>query len=223
MGRPDGLSLILIEFPPLDQSIARPVPVRRTDVRNHGEATREGNAMRQGLLFALSATLLVPRAGVAGAQDNPLPLPAPGWTIELAAQGGQITTPTALVSAPDGTVYLGQDGTVVTFKDGRITVFADKLGRIHGLEWIDGTLLVAHGPFLSALRDTDGDGRADDREDLVTGLEPKLTGAVPAGDQCMGGIRLGLDGLLYMAVGDQGIPPGRGQGWADDRVSREEE
>ena len=45
-----------------------------------------------------------------------------------------------------------------------------------GLEWVDGTLYVVHAPFLSAFRDTDGDGKADERVDLITGLGPKLPG-----------------------------------------------
>ena len=80
-----------------------------------------------------------------------------------------------------------------------------------GLEWVDGTLYVVHAPFLSALRDTDGDGKADERVDLMTGLGPKLPGFNGINDHVASGIRLGMDGFLYIAVGDKGIPRGVGK------------
>ena len=79
--------------------------------------------------------------------------------------------PTAIVAAPDGTLYVGSDpmdmagpstepiDRVMAIKDGKSRVFAEKLWCVMGLEWVDGTLFVVHAPFLSALRDTDGDGR----------------------------------------------------------------
>src|SRR5262249_2450092 len=75
-------------------------------------------------------------------------------------------------------------------------------------EWIDGTLYVVHAPFLSAFRDTDGDGKADVRIDLMTGLGPQQPGFNGINDHIASGIRLGMDGFLYMAVGDKGIPRG---------------
>jgi putative heme-binding domain-containing protein len=128
--------------------------------------------------------------------------------------------PTAIACAPDGTVYLGQDpmdmpgpptvpaDSVVAIKGGKVTVFADKLWAVMGLEWVDDTLYVVHAPFLSSFRDTDGDGRADVRSDLVTGLGPTLPGFSGINDHVASGIRLGMDGFLYIAIGDKGIPRG---------------
>ena len=65
---------------------------------------------------------------------------------------------------------------VLAVKDGKSRVFADKLWCVKGLEWVDGTLFVVHAPFLSALRDRDGDGKADERVDLMTGLGPEPAG-----------------------------------------------
>src|SRR2546429_2968427 len=71
-----------------------------------------------------------------------LPVPAAGWSIELAAEAPQILFPTAIVAAPDGTVYLGYDpmdmpgpptepiDRVLAFKDGKVQVFADKLWSV---------------------------------------------------------------------------------------------
>ena len=39
----------------------------------------------------------------------PCPPLSEGWSIELVAQAPQIVFPTAIVAAPDGTVYLGSD------------------------------------------------------------------------------------------------------------------
>jgi putative heme-binding domain-containing protein len=162
-------------------------------------------------------------AEAAGPQSAPLPRVAEGWRIELVAQAPEILFPTAIVVAPDGTIYLGQDpmdmpgpptspiDSVVAIKNGKVKVFADKLWAVMGLEWVEDTLYVVHAPFLSAFRDTNGDGRADERIDLVTGLGPKLPGFNGINDHVASGIRLGMDGFLYISVGDKGIPKAVGK------------
>ncbi len=159
-----------------------------------------------------------------------LPKVAPGWTIEVVAEAPKIVFPTAVVAAPDGTVYLGQDpmdmpgpptrpiDSVVAIKDGRVRVFADHLWSVMGLEWIDDTLYVVHAPFLSAFTDTDGDGKADRRVDLITGLGPDVPGFSGINDHVASGIRLGMDGFLYVSFGDKGIPRGVGKDGATIRV-----
>lgn len=175
------------------------------------------------MLARRSATLLfalwLSTADAFGADGaSPLPKVADGWKVELVAQAPDILFPTAIVAAPDGAVYLGQDpmdmpgpptepiDSVVRLKGGKVQVFADKLWAVMGLEWADGALFVVHPPFLSALRDTDGDGKADARIDLVTGLGPRLPGFSGINDHVASGLRLGMDGFLYIAVGDKGIP-----------------
>jgi putative membrane-bound dehydrogenase-like protein len=179
--------------------------------------------MRFHLAFAVVIASLAPEIHAASPQSKALPAPAAGWSIELVAAAPEILYPTAIVAAPDGSVYVGSDpmdmtgpptvplDRVVRLKDGRITVFADKLWSVMGLEWIDDTLYVVHAPFLSAIRDTDGDGRADTRVDLVTGLGPKLPGFNGLNEHIASGTRLGLDGFLYIAVGDKGIPRATGR------------
>ena len=105
------------------------------------------------------------------------------------------------------------------FAHGKVSVFAEKLWAVMGLEWLDDTLFVVHAPYLSAFRDTDGDGKADERIDLITGLGPKLPGFNGINDHIASGLRLGMDGFLYIAVGDKGIPDGVGEGWNDDPAS----
>jgi putative heme-binding domain-containing protein len=157
---------------------------------------------------------------VAGAAPSRQPAVADGWSIELAAEAPQVLFPTAIVAAPDGTLYLGSDPMdmpgpptvpidhVVAIRGGKATTFADKLWSVMGLEWIDGTVYVVHAPFLSAFRDVDGDGKADTRVDLMTGLGPERPGFNGINDHIASGIRLGMDGFLYISVGDKGIPHG---------------
>jgi putative heme-binding domain-containing protein len=173
------------------------------------------------MLFVL--VLVHPEARGADESPAPLPAPAPGWSIELAAGAPRILFPTAIVAAPDGTVYLGSDpmdmpgpptapiDRVLAVKDGKVTAFAEKLWSVMGLEFFDQALYVVHAPYLSAFRDSDGDGRADTRIDLVTGLGPKLPGFNGINDHVVSGVRLGMDGFLYVAVGDKGIPRGVGR------------
>jgi glucose/arabinose dehydrogenase len=135
----------------------------------------------------------------------------------------EIRFPTAIVTASDGTIYLGQDpmdmpgpattpaDSVVSIKNGRVTVFAENLWAVMGLEWVDDTLYVVHAPYLSAFRDTDHNGKADQRTDLVTGLGPKVPGFNGMNDHIASGARLGIDGFLYISVGDKGIPKGVGK------------
>ena len=178
------------------------------------------------LMRYLLATTIVISIGVAvlhvASGRSPSVRLAPGWKIELVAEAPEILFPTAIVTAPDGTIYVGQDpmdmpgpvttpiDSVVAIKDGRVTVFAENLWAVMGLEWVDDTLYVVHSPYLSAFRDTDHDGKAEERIDLVTGLGPKVPGFNGINDHIASGIRLGIDGFLYISVGDKGVPNGVG-------------
>lgn len=168
------------------------------------------------LMFAFLLCTL----GANGAPGNRSKLPdlAAGWTIRLEAEAPRIRRPSAIVAAPDGTVYIGQDslddrrqaaapgGSVVAMKGSKITIFADHLENVRGLEWADGVLYVLHAPYLSALRDTNGDGRADQRFDLSAALGPAGSGPGGWDDHVAGGVKLGMDGYLYLGIGDRGPP-----------------
>src|SRR5262245_47810839 len=52
----------------------------------------------------------------------------------------------------------------------KATVYAAGFNSIQGLAYHDGTVYVMHAPLLTALCDTDGDGKADVRRDLLSGL-----------------------------------------------------
>ncbi len=69
---------------------------------------------------------------------------------------------------------------------------------------VDGrTVYVLHPPDLTAYHDDDGDGKADRSEDIVKGIgfSLKFRGA----DHTTNGIRLAIDGFIYIAVGDYGF------------------
>ena len=73
-------------------------------------------------------------------------------------------------------------------------VFADKLVFPMGLAWRDGKLYVADPPDLVVLTDTDGDGRADKREVLLSGFGHTDNGSLH-------GLMFGPDGWLYLTMG----------------------
>jgi HEAT repeat protein/glucose/arabinose dehydrogenase len=159
-----------------------------------------------------------------------LPAAAPGWRIELAAEATAIAYPTAVVAAPDGTVYVGSDpmdmtgrptepiDRVLAIRNGKTTIFADGLFSVKGLAWVDGALIVVHAPFISEFRDRDGDGKAESRVDLATGIGPAIPAFDGINDHIAGGVRLGMDGYVYVAIGDKGIPRGTGRDRATIRL-----
>ena len=156
------------------------------------------------------------------ADPVPLPTTTDGWSIELLAQAPLIHAPTAVLETPAGLLFLAQDpmdlnGPATERVDYIVTLrnvngqwvrtrFAENLGPVMGLEWTGDTLLVAHAPLLTALRDTDGDGRADQRIDLVRGLGPRNPAFNGYNDHVISGMRLGMDGFVYVPFGDKGIP-----------------
>ena len=100
---------------------------------------------------------------------------------------------------------------ILLFRDGKDpVVFADKLNAIFGMVWHDGALYVMHMPHLTVIRDTDGDGKADERKELFTDMG---SGGSPNNfnDHIVSGIKFGIDGYLYIAVGDKGVPRATGR------------
>ncbi len=91
------------------------------------------------------------------------------------------------------------------------TVWAGGFNSIQGLAYHDGQVFVMHSPFLTVLRDSNGDGVADERRDVLSGL-----GWLPekSTDRLHGanGVVLGHDGWLYLALGDRGCDVPRPEG-----------
>ncbi len=142
-----------------------------------------------------------------------------GFKITKFAVPTDISYPTCIAAAPTGEVFVGVDqngsldakpdrGWVVrcidTEGDGiadRFNIFA-KMDSPRGIVFDHNTLYVMHPPFVEAYYDDDGDGVADRSEILVSGVgrDLKFRGA----DHTSNGLRLGIDGWLYIACGDYG-------------------
>lgn len=144
---------------------------------------------------------------------------APGFDLTLFAAPPEIAYPTCVCATPDGTVFVGVDlngslgarpgqGRIVRCRDldndgkaDRFDTFA-KVDSPRGLWFDHQTLYVLHPPLITAFHDLDNDGVADRSEVLVSGLgfDLKFRGA----DHTTNGFRMGIDGWLYIALGDYG-------------------
>jgi glucose/arabinose dehydrogenase len=142
-----------------------------------------------------------------------------GFRLTLFAGPPVAEYPTCLTPAADGAIFACVDpnlslsrergiGRVVRLVDedgdghaDRYTTFA-KMDSPRGIVYDGKTLYVMHPPVLTAYRDTDGDGVADESEDLVTGLGFDLD--FRGADHTTNQIAMGIDGWIYIAVGDYG-------------------
>lgn len=142
------------------------------------------------------------------------------FDVTLFAAPTDVSYPVCLTAAADGTVFVGvdQNGSLDREKgrgwvvrcvdedaDGKAEKFTTfcKVDSPRGLIWDDGTLYVMHPPDLSAYHDDDGDGVADRKETLVKGLGFGLD--FRGADHTTNGIVMGIDGFIYVAVGDYGF------------------
>ncbi len=142
-----------------------------------------------------------------------------GWKVTMFAAQPDVGYPTCLSTAPNGDLYVGIDengsldakanrGRVVRCTDTDGDGQADKFVTFATMDsprgiWFDHhTLYVMHPPFVTAFTDDNGDGVSDRSEVLVRGLgfDLKFRGA----DHTINGMRMGIDGFLYIACGDYG-------------------
>lgn len=110
------------------------------------------------------------------------------WVVEMADY------PTGVDGRPGGRVRI-VDGVT---KEGLVhdtTLFLDGLRHPNSvLPWRDGALVVVADRIFFA-RDTDGDGKADEQEDVVTGFDSGNS------QHQLGGLEWGLDGWIHVANG----------------------
>lgn len=151
----------------------------------------------------------------------------PGFRVSLFGAPPRISYPVAISVAPEGPVFVAVDeqgslgrtpggGRVMRCIDAnidgkadRVDVFA-RMEHPRGVIAQDGKVWVLHPPYLSVFRDDDGDGVSDRREVLVSGLTTRLIDD-RGGDHTTNGIRMGVDGWIYIAVGDYGFHEARGK------------
>lgn len=150
-----------------------------------------------------------------------------GFQVELIYQPPEIEHPSVVTCDDEGNLFVGEDpmdmrGPTTKHIDRVIlirweketgkpirTVFCENLGAVFGLVWHNDALYVMHAPLYSMFRDTDGDGVADERKDLAEGFGPPA-GVYGFNDHIVTGTRLGMDGFVYVSVGDKGIPKATG-------------
>ncbi len=151
----------------------------------------------------------------------------PGFKVTLFAAPPKVNYPVTLSVAPDGAVFVAVDeqgslgrtpggGRIMRCLDvdgdgkaDQITTFA-RADHARGVIALEGKVWVLHPPLLSVFRDEDGDGVSDRQETLVSGLTTSQIDE-RGGDHTTNGIRMGVDGWIYIAVGDYGFHGARGK------------
>ena len=152
-----------------------------------------------------------------------------GWQATMFAAPPNVSYPTCLAAAPTGEVFVGIDengsldskpnrGRIVRCVDADNDGKADQFTNFATIDSPRGLIVedvsvagkrkatrvyCLAPPLLLAFQDDDGDGISDRTETLVEGIgfDLKFRGA----DHTTNGIQLGIDGWIYVAVGDYGF------------------
>ena len=144
------------------------------------------------LLICVSASAAFTMFTAFAVEAPPVELP-PGFTAEIVAAAPLVRHPIMATLDDRGRLFVGDSSGVNMTKaelekalphrvlvledsdgDGRYdksTVFADRLTFPQGGAWLGGSLYVASPPGIWRFTDTDGDGKADRREQIVSGFD----------------------------------------------------
>jgi glucose/arabinose dehydrogenase len=167
-----------------------------------------------GPVFLVAAILACPALA-----EQPLPNTASGFKAEMVLAYPDIDAPAALCVASNGDLYFAEEpldksGTtprlsnrIWRLKGGdarKRTAVVEALPTITGMELVGDKLYVVHGRAVSVFT-LDADGKIKSRKDLFTDLGTPLTNEEDPREHTTGGVRMGMDGWLYVAVGDKGI------------------
>ncbi|NJM55339.1 MAG: DUF1080 domain-containing protein [Verrucomicrobiae bacterium] len=138
-----------------------------------------------------------------------------GLRLSFFAQAPEINCPVSVVAEPGGAVFALCDGNaglgrlpnqgsvwrlVDENDDGKAdhaTRYLPNIDTPRGGHFLDGTLYLAHPPFISAHRDLDGDGVADEHKVLARGFAHDLKWK-RGGDHSTNDLRIGADGWIYV-------------------------
>ncbi len=181
--------------------------------------------------WAVLLSLSVLSCSIAG-EKQPPPPPTPaeilkgvklekGFDVNVFASPPNVGYPVCLSAAPTGELFVGVDengsldrapnrGRIVRCVDSKGDGVADKFSVFcsvdspRGLFFDDNMLIVLHPPMIEAYFDDDHTGVANRHETLVTGLGFGLDAR--GADHTTNGIRYGIDGWIYIAMGDYGSP-----------------
>jgi putative heme-binding domain-containing protein len=161
-------------------------------------------------------------AAKAAAPPTPASVKAPaGWDVSIFAAPPEVNYPTTVCAAANGDVFVGIDemgslgrkpgrGRVVRLRDVDNDGKADQIVTVATMDnprgvWVDGDhLYVLYPPYLA--RYTMGpDGVAVGKPDvLVSGITVEETKNSRGADHTTNGFRVGVDGWIYVAMGDFG-------------------
>ena len=160
-------------------------------------------------------------------------------SISKFADSDLTPSPACLCAAANGDVFVGVDllgslgkgagkGRIIkltdTNNDGKAdkhTIFAE-IDNPRGLIFVGDKLYVLHtvipkstgvmtGMYLSVLTDVDGDGKADgEPKRLIKNISSLRANQKRGADHTTNGIRLGIDGWIYIAIGDFGFVDAEG-------------
>lgn len=182
---------------------------------------RSSSHWRQYLRCGFLATLI--SGGESQAQDDEA---APAFVSTRFVAQEHITAPTGISVSPEGVVFVSCDpngtrnqrqrsGKVVRCEDtdgdgvgDQFSNYVEAIDAPRGSCYVDNILYLVQPPEFVAYEDVDGDGVAERRTVLVTQLGPSLR-AAPA-HHGPNGVRMGIDGWLYLAMGDRGCQEATG-------------
>ncbi len=146
---------------------------------------------------------------------------ADGFEVSLFANSAAANYPVYVAASPAGDLYVSSDGNgslgrdpkrgrIVrlrdTDRDGRadqVTEFVKDVDSPRGLVWDHDRLYLIHPPDVSCFIDKDGDGVAEEKQTLITGIAFGFKDR--AADHTTNGLTLGIDGWLYISGGDFGF------------------
>ncbi|MBA2114805.1 DUF7133 domain-containing protein [Bremerella alba] len=144
-----------------------------------------------------------------------------GFEKTVFAAPPAVNYPVFVAASPEGDVYVSVDkngsldrelkrGAIHRLRDtdgdgqaDEVKLFVPDVDSPRGLVWDRDRLYVLHPPHLSAFIDEDGDGRSDKQEILIKDLA--FTFKDRPADHTSNGVTMGIDGWLYLAIGDFGF------------------
>lgn len=161
---------------------------------------------------------VVPEKAAALLKDVKVP---DDFDVTIFATPPAVNYPVFVAAAPDGALYVSSDGNgsldrkphlgrVLRVRDtngdgqaDEVKAFVPDVDSPRGLVWDHDRVYLLHPPDISAFVDKDGDGVADEKRTLVSGIGWTFKDR-PA-DHGSNGLELGIDGWLYAAIGDFGF------------------
>lgn len=215
-------------FGPPGAPAPQPPDLKTFVMRRLESVAAQLDGRRQGYIpqFAMGATASRPQAITEAQFRQEVSVPE-GFEVTLFGAPPRIHSPVAIAAAPSGEIYVAVDqqgslgrtpqgGKILRCLDQNgdgkvdsVTEFA-RVDHPRGVLYRGGNVWVMHPPTLSLFRDENGDGVADRHEVLVTGLTTEMID-IRGGDHTTNGIRMGIDGWIYIGVGDYGIKEAKGK------------